>query len=246
MGVIGSLHLHIGAAERSDVHLASRFLRPCISARRHTLPSPTTKVADPKPGPFFCPAIILRCPSYSSFSSSANSQRSVYGFPIESHNRSSYCHIVRPRTQHSRPIPSPRATKRHPSQRRYNTLRLWSKCLLYSNPTIFIAIAFSLGSMVDLLLPRHAASRTEKKTPTKSDKKDAAKTSRLLTKPSLDGLLTGGVSKRLKGANDYLQSWKDGLTVEQRDKARAVEQRKQVLALRMKDVRRHIHIGHLR
>lgn len=92
--------------------------------------------------------------------------------------------------------------------------------------------------MVDLLLPRHArqTSRAERKTPTKSEKKETVSTSRLLSKPSLDGLLTGGVSKRLKGANDYLQSWKDGLTVEQRDKARTVEQRKQVLALRMKDV----------
>lgn len=54
-------------------------------------------------------------------------------------------------------------------------------------------------------------------------------------KPYNDGPL-GTVSKTLRGANDLWQSWKDGLTSEQREKLKLQEERKRVLYQDMKNV----------
>ena len=72
-----------------------------------------------------------------------------------------------------------------------------------------------------------------------------AKPDRLRTSKSLSQLPQvkapeGLVLRTVKGVNDLWQGWRDGLTVAQREEQRLRESRRQILCLRLKNVRREI------
>lgn len=54
--------------------------------------------------------------------------------------------------------------------------------------------------------------------------------------PYVDRTLLRTVSKTVKGAANLLRSWKDGMSNDEREQARLVEERKNILYLRMKSV----------
>jgi hypothetical protein len=84
--------------------------------------------------------------------------------------------------------------------------------------------------MVDLILPRR--SRTSKN-PTQ---RPEPKPTHAPVQSSKETNIVGTVTKTIKGANELLLYWKDGLTAEERAAARSKEERKQILSLRMKTV----------
>ncbi|OAA73666.1 Acyl transferase/acyl hydrolase/lysophospholipase [Cordyceps fumosorosea ARSEF 2679] len=89
--------------------------------------------------------------------------------------------------------------------------------------------------MVDLILPRRAA-RTPS-SPQKSastHKTEASAAARQRIQPPSQDNITEKISKTIKGANDLLLYWKDGLSADERALLRKREERKQVLTLRMK------------
>jgi TAG lipase/steryl ester hydrolase/phospholipase A2/LPA acyltransferase len=53
---------------------------------------------------------------------------------------------------------------------------------------------------------------------------------------SVDRTLIRSVSKTVRGAADLWRSWKDGVSNEEREQARLLEERKNILYLRMKSV----------
>lgn len=80
--------------------------------------------------------------------------------------------------------------------------------------------------MADLLLSRHSrqpSNSASSKLPPRQPRKSKS-----------EAALLGKVSRTIRGANDAWLSWRDGLTVEQREKARYIEERKQILAIRLK------------
>ncbi|KAJ6437346.1 Patatin family phospholipase [Purpureocillium lavendulum] len=95
--------------------------------------------------------------------------------------------------------------------------------------------------MADLLLPpsgvpsAHAQQRADVPSRTKTP-------SRRLSKPSQPpggGGIAGRLSRTCRSANDLFLSWKDGMTVEQREKARLRDERRSVLCSRMKTAESH-------
>lgn len=86
--------------------------------------------------------------------------------------------------------------------------------------------------MADLLLPARAVPSAHGMQRTK----DAEALARRSSRPERVGALVGALSRTCRGANDLLRSWKDGLTAEQRERARLREERKHVLRLRIKTV----------
>lgn len=93
--------------------------------------------------------------------------------------------------------------------------------------------------MTDLLLQARKApglhladSKPPNRTDTKPDK--------LSSQPGGGRTLRKAVSRTLKDANNALLSWKDGLTVEERERVLLLDQRKAVLADHMKTVRYHL------
>ncbi|KND88263.1 Lipase 4, partial [Tolypocladium ophioglossoides CBS 100239] len=89
--------------------------------------------------------------------------------------------------------------------------------------------------MADLILPACGVSsahgKQRSKPPSRADAKARGQRS---SKPERVGALVGALSRTCRSANDLLQSWKDGLTAEQREQARLREERKNILRLRMK------------
>ncbi|PNY22502.1 Lipase 4 [Tolypocladium capitatum] len=89
--------------------------------------------------------------------------------------------------------------------------------------------------MADLLLPARGVSSAHAKQRTKLPSRvDAKALSQCSSKPERAGSLTGTLSRTCRSANDLFQSWKDGLTAEQREQARLREQKKNMLCLRIK------------
>lgn len=84
--------------------------------------------------------------------------------------------------------------------------------------------------MVDLILPRRSRAS---KTPTPGPE---PKPTHAPVQSSKGTNIVGTVAKTIKGANELLSYWKDGLTAEERAAARSREERKQILSLRMKTV----------
>ncbi|POR39066.1 Lipase 4 [Tolypocladium paradoxum] len=89
--------------------------------------------------------------------------------------------------------------------------------------------------MADLLLPARGVSsahgKQRAKPPSRADPKALSQHS---SRPERVGALVGALSRTCRSANDLFQSWKDGLTAEQREQARLWEERKNTLRLRMK------------
>lgn len=101
--------------------------------------------------------------------------------------------------------------------------------------------------MVDLILPRQArAPSSPKKSSISSHKTEVPAAPRQRLQAPFDGNIVGKVSRSIKGANDLLLYWKDGLSVDERALLRKKEERKQVLTLRMKSVRYSDHLMLLR
>lgn len=79
---------------------------------------------------------------------------------------------------------------------------------------------------------------------TPTHRHDAKATSIPCSKSSIElrndaGLVTGALARTLRGANNLLLSWKDGLTPEQRHEQRMHDERRQILCLRMKSAEKH-------
>ena len=92
--------------------------------------------------------------------------------------------------------------------------------------------------MVDLILPRRSrAPSSPKKQSSSSHKTEVPAAPRQRLQGPSDGNIVGKVSRSIKGANDLLLYWKDGLSADERALLRKKEERKQVLTLRMKSVR---------
>ncbi len=89
---------------------------------------------------------------------------------------------------------------------------------------------FNAPDMVDLILPRRA------RTSNKPSQRPESKAAHVAVPPSSDTYIVGKVSKTIRGANELLLYWKDGLTAQERAAARSKEERKQVLSLHMKTV----------
>lgn len=89
--------------------------------------------------------------------------------------------------------------------------------------------------MADIILPRRArAPGSPKKTsPHKSDTTVAP---RLRPQAPSESNIVGKVSRTIRGANDMLLYWKDGMSADERALLRKKEERKQILSLRMKGV----------
>lgn len=88
--------------------------------------------------------------------------------------------------------------------------------------------------MVDLILPRRA------RTSNKPSLRPESRAAHGAAQPSSDANIVGKVTNTIKGANELLLHWKDGLTPQERAAARSKEERKQVLSLRMKTVSLYI------
>jgi hypothetical protein len=54
------------------------------------------------------------------------------------------------------------------------------------------------------------------------------------------GILSGPISRTLRSANDIWLSWNDGLTADERERRRLLEEEKELLRFRMKTVCSHI------
>ena len=93
--------------------------------------------------------------------------------------------------------------------------------------------------MPDLLLPPSSAPLAH--SPQRGDLSSRAKTSsRRLSKPAPQPAgLAGRLSRTCRSANDLFLNWKDGMTVEQREKAKARDERKSVLCSHMKTADSH-------
>ncbi|UNI24851.1 Lipase 5 [Purpureocillium takamizusanense] len=88
--------------------------------------------------------------------------------------------------------------------------------------------------MPDLLLPPSGpplAHNSQRGDPASRSKTSS---SRRLSKPPQPVGLAGRLSRTCKSANDLFLSWKDGMTVEQREKAKARDERRSVLCFRIK------------
>ncbi|KAJ6781479.1 hypothetical protein PWT90_02683 [Aphanocladium album] len=89
--------------------------------------------------------------------------------------------------------------------------------------------------MVDIILPRRArASSSPKKSTASSHKTDVPTAHRQRVQTTSENNIVGKVSRTIKGANDLLLYWKDGLSADERALLRKKEERKQVLTLRLK------------
>ncbi|ATY64921.1 Patatin family [Cordyceps militaris] len=88
--------------------------------------------------------------------------------------------------------------------------------------------------MVDLILPRRARAPSSPKKPSASHKTDVPTAHRQRLQAPSETNIVGKVSQTIKGANDLLLYWKDGLNADERALLRKKEERKQVLTLRMK------------
>ncbi|KAM0742916.1 hypothetical protein ACQRIT_003093 [Beauveria bassiana] len=88
--------------------------------------------------------------------------------------------------------------------------------------------------MVDLILPRRARAPSSPKKSTSSHRTDVSSTSWQRLQAPSETNIVGKVSKTIKGANDLLLYWKDGLSADERALLRKKEERKQILTLRMK------------
>lgn len=60
--------------------------------------------------------------------------------------------------------------------------------------------------------------------------------------PSDPRYVIGALSRTLRGAGDLWQSWRDGLTAEEREHQRATDERRQILRARIKTVSLHPHV----
>ncbi|OAQ97180.1 hypothetical protein LLEC1_01263 [Akanthomyces lecanii] len=88
--------------------------------------------------------------------------------------------------------------------------------------------------MVDLILPRRARANSSPKKSSSSHKTEGLAAPRPRLQGPSDSNIVGKVSRSIKGANDLLLYWKDGLSADERASLRKKEERKQVLMLRMK------------
>ncbi|KAF7562919.1 hypothetical protein G7046_g1255 [Stylonectria norvegica] len=88
--------------------------------------------------------------------------------------------------------------------------------------------------MADLLLHSRSVGVLHAK-PTKQPSRSNTKVTRSPSKAKPAAGVAGTVYKALKGANEAWQSWKDGLTESEREQIRLLEERRQILRLRMEN-----------
>lgn len=84
--------------------------------------------------------------------------------------------------------------------------------------------------MAGLLLSRHSRQTSG----SASASTAAASTTRRPHKSKSEGALLGKVTQTIRGANDVLLSWRDGLTRDERERLQHIEERKQILSIRLK------------
>ncbi|KAM3436315.1 hypothetical protein NHJ13734_005148 [Beauveria thailandica] len=95
--------------------------------------------------------------------------------------------------------------------------------------------------MVDLILPRRARAPSSPKKSTSSHRADVSSAPWQRLQVPSEANIVGKVSKTIKGANDLLLYWKDGLSADERALLRKKEERKQILTLRMKSAETFKH-----
>jgi TAG lipase / steryl ester hydrolase / phospholipase A2 / LPA acyltransferase len=91
-----------------------------------------------------------------------------------------------------------------------------------------------MSTMDDLLVPKVPTIRVRA---AEVDSRTKSKPLRIATEPpTTQQVALGTLSRAVKGANNLLLSLRDGLNESERQQQRNVDERKQILALRMKNV----------